>query len=66
MTQPLSNDLRCQVVTAVVDGGMSRRGAARRFGIAPSTTIKWVRAWQRTGSWRPMSIATENFPLLSI
>ena len=53
MTQPLSNDLRCQVVTAVVDGGMSRRGAARRFGIAPSTTIKWVRAWQRTGSWRP-------------
>ena len=53
MTQPLSNDLRRRVVTAVVDGGMSRRGAARRFGIAPSTAIKWVHAWRRTGSWRP-------------
>ena len=52
MTQPLSDDLRRRVVTAV-DGGMSRRGAARRFGIAPSTAIKWVRAWQYTGSYRP-------------
>ena len=53
MMQPLSNDLRLRVVTAVVDGGMSRRGAARRFGIAPSTAIKWVHAWRRTGSWGP-------------
>ena len=52
MTQPLSNDLRRRVVAAVNDG-MSRRGAARRFGIAPSTAIKWVRAWRRTGSYRP-------------
>ena len=34
MTRPLSNDLRRRVVTAVVDGGMTRRGAARRFGSA--------------------------------
>ena len=27
MTRPLSNDLRRWVVTAVVDGDMSRRGA---------------------------------------
>ena len=53
MTRPLSNDLRHRVVTAVVDGGMTRRGAARRFGIAPSTAIKWVDAWRRTGSYRP-------------
>ena len=52
MTQPLSDDLRRRVIAAV-DGGMSRRGAARRFGIALSTAIKWVRAWQRTGSYRP-------------
>ena len=32
---------------------MSRRGAAKQFGVAPSTAIKWVDAWQRTGSWRP-------------
>ena len=53
MTRPLSNDLRHWVVTAVVDGGMARRCAARRFGIAPSTAIKWVDAWHRTGSYRP-------------
>ena len=53
MTRSLSNDLRRRVMRAVVDGGMSRRGAARRFGIAPSTAIKWVCAWKRTGSYRP-------------
>ena len=41
MTRPLSNDLRRRVVRAVVDGGMSRRSAAKRFGVAPSTAIKW-------------------------
>ncbi len=52
MTRPLSNALRRRAVRAVFDGGMSRRGAARRFGIAPSTAIKWVHAWRRTGSYR--------------
>ena len=52
MTRPLSDDLRRRVVTAV-DDGMSRRGAAKRFGIAPSTAIKWVRAWRLTGSYWP-------------
>ena len=59
MTQPLSNDLRRRVVVAV-DGGMSRRGAARRFGIDPSTTIKWVGAWRRTGSYRPRAQGGDN------
>ena len=53
MAQALSNDLRRRVVAAVMEGGMSRRGAAQRYGIAPSTAIKWVDAWQRTGSYRP-------------
>ena len=52
MTRPLSDDLRRRVVTAV-DDGMSRRGAGKRVGIAPSTAIKWVRAWRLTGSYRP-------------
>ena len=34
-------------------GRAAPRGAAKRFGIAPSTAIKWVRAWQRTGCYRP-------------
>ena len=52
MTQPLSDGLRRRVVAAV-DGGMSRRATAKRFGIAVSTAIKWVQAWCRTGSYRP-------------
>lgn len=53
MARALSDDLRRREVTAVVEGGMSRRGAAKQFGAAPSTAIKWVDAWQRTGRWRP-------------
>ncbi len=52
MTKPLSNDLRRRVV-ASVDGGMSRRAAAKRFGVAVSTAIKWVQASYRTGSCHP-------------
>ena len=59
MTRPLSDDLRRRVVTAV-DDGMSRRGAAERFGIAPSTAIKCVRAWQRTGCYRPRPQGGDN------
>ena len=29
---------------------MSRRSAAKRFGVAASTAIKWVDQWHRTGS----------------
>ena len=59
MAQALSDDLRRRVVAAV-DGGMSRRGAAQRFGIAPSTAIEWVRVWRRTGSYRPQPQGGDN------
>ena len=49
-TTPLSTDLRERVINAV-EGGMSCREAARVFGIAPSTAIKWVDRWRRTGSY---------------
>ena len=52
MARPLSNDLRRQVVTAAVDGGMSRRSAAKQFGVEPSTAIKRVEVWRRAGSYR--------------
>jgi transposase len=52
MTTPLSIDLRERLVAAV-DGGMSCRAAARRFGVAASTAIHWVDRWRRTGSVRP-------------
>lgn len=52
MTKPLSTDLRERLVAAV-DGGMSRRSAAQRYGVAASTAIKWVAQWRQTGDVRP-------------
>jgi len=52
MTRPLSMDLRERLISAV-EGGLSRRAAAGRFGVAVSTAIKWVDQWRRTGDIRP-------------
>ena len=52
MTKPLSQDIRERLVSAVEDG-LSRRSAASRFGVAPSTAIKWLDQWRRTGNVEP-------------
>lgn len=52
MTAPLSNDLRERLIAAVEDG-QSRRAAAKRFGVAPSTAIKWVSRWRAEGRVDP-------------
>lgn len=52
MTRPLSLDLRQRVLDAI-DGGMSCRAAAARFGIAPSAAVKWRRLRRETGSVAP-------------
>ena len=49
MARPYSQDLRDRVIDAVVQGGMSRRGAAARFGISELVAIKWVERFERTG-----------------
>jgi transposase len=59
MTKPLSNDLRERLVSAV-DGGLSRRSAAKRFGVAASTAIHWVDQWRRTGDVRPRPQGGDN------
>ena len=50
MAKPLSADLRLRIIRAVEDEGMSCRGAAERFGVAPSTAIGLVNEWRSTGS----------------
>jgi transposase len=52
MGQPLSLDLRSRLLAAI-NGGMSCRAAAARFGVAPSTAIRWQAQWRATGSCSP-------------
>lgn len=51
MAKPPSEDLRYRLVAAV-DGGMSRRAAAERFGVAAASAVRWVQAWRTTGTMR--------------
>jgi transposase len=48
MARSLSQDLRKRVVEAV-NGGLSRRAAAARFGVCAASAVRWVAAWERTG-----------------
>jgi transposase len=50
MGKPLSMDLRSRALAAV-DEGMSCRGAAARFGVAPSTVIRWHDQRRRIGHY---------------
>jgi len=52
MTKALSVDLRDRVV-AVIDGGLSRRQAAARFGVSVSSAIRWHALARRTGTATP-------------
>jgi transposase len=51
MAKPLSEDLRVRVIRAV-DGGMSRRAAAERFGVSPASAVRFVREWRESGTTR--------------
>lgn len=55
MAAALSHDLRTRVLAAV-DGGMSRRSAAERFGIGVATAIRWMRAWRDEGRPTPLAM----------
>ncbi len=48
MSRALSQDLRDRVI-AFVDGGLSCNAAAKRFGVAVSSAVRWVRAWRAEG-----------------
>lgn len=52
MGQPLSMDLRKRLLAAI-DDGMSCRSAAARFGVAPSTAIRWLAQRRETGGFAP-------------
>jgi transposase len=65
MVRAYSIDLRERVLAAVLNEGMSARGAAARFGISESSAIKWVRRYRQTGAVAPAQIGGYKPRLLS-
>ena len=53
MGKPYSEDLRERAVRSVEQEGLSRHAAARRYGVAVSTVINWLRRLEETGSLAP-------------
>ena len=65
MAKPYSMDLRDRVVRAVTTEGMSCHAASARFGVAPSSAIKWMRRYRDTGSAAPGRMGGRRTNILS-
>ncbi len=73
MPKAYSQDLRERVIKAVTEGEMSRRSAARRFGVSESSAVKWLQGYERegrvcprgTGGHRPSKTKPEREWLLA-
>ena len=48
----LSDDLRERAVGAVMEGGMSRNAAAKRFGVSIASAVRWVARFKAKGRSR--------------
>ena len=62
MPKPYSSDLRARVIEAV-EAGASRREAAESFQVSPSTAIKWLKRWEKTGSKEAKPTGGSTSPL---
>ena len=47
----MSQDLRIRVIR-VIEGGMSRTAAAKRFGVSAASAVRWMQTYLRTGRSR--------------
>lgn len=63
MTKPYSDDLRERVVQAM-QAGENCRSVAARFGVAPSSVVKWTQRAARTGSVSPAKMGGYRRPIL--
>lgn len=63
MTKAYSDDLRERVVASMRSGQSCRRVAAR-FGVAPSSAVKWTQRAHRTGSVSPAKMGGYRRPIL--
>ncbi len=55
MSRSYSEDLRIRLVR-YVDGGASRRAAAKLFGVSPSIAVKWMQRWRMKRSVAPSPV----------
>ncbi len=62
MPKPYSQDLRERVVHAV-EAGASCHEAAAIFELSPSSAIKWVARWRRSGSLAAKPMGGKRSPL---
>jgi transposase len=62
MPKPYSRDLRERVVRAV-EAGASRHEAAAAFEVSPSSAIRWVARFRRTGSVAAKPMGGKRSPL---
>jgi len=49
MPTPRSQDLRIRAIEAVLEDGLSRREAARRFKVGDASVVRWVAAYAKEG-----------------
>jgi transposase len=54
MAKAYSQDLRNRVIDAVRTSRMSRRAAARHYGVSESVAVKWLERVERDGSREPV------------
>jgi transposase len=54
MAGAYSQDLRDRVIDAVEKEGMSRRAAARRFGVSEAAAVKWLQRYEDNGRREPV------------
>ena len=57
--RPYSDDLRGRVVAAM-EGGLSCRAAAERYGVAPSTAGNWHRLYRAKKSYSPLPVGGDR------
>jgi putative transposase len=62
MPKPYSRDLRERVVGAV-EAGASCHEAAAAFEVSPSSAIRWVGRWRRTGTVAAKPMGGKRSPL---
>ena len=61
----LSDDLRKRVVEAVVEGGLSRNAAAKRFEVSIASAVRWVKRTRPRARFRRRLLAAIAAPAAS-